>query len=156
MGLTSPLINGSFAAHADVEIVVNGLLFAGVAAIDYDDNLARAKVYGTASTPLGLTKGKYEATGSIELYLEAAQLLMVTLGAWRQTPLVINISYVPVTFPAIPVFDVIPQAFLGKQTSSSKVGDDAITRKFDLHIPGQILWSGLPSFIEVTALTAVG
>ena len=156
MGLTSPLINGSFHAFADVELVCNGLLFAGAAAIDYDDNLARGKVYGTASTPLGLTKGKYEATGSIELYLEAAQLLMLSLGAWRMVPLVINIHYVPVTFPAIPVFDVIPQAYLGKQTASNKVGDDAITRKFELAIPGQILWSGLPSFIEVTALTAVG
>ena len=158
MALTSPLINGSFHAFADIELNMNGLLFAGVAAIDYDDNLARAKVYGTASVPLGLTKGKYEATASIELYLEAANLLMLTYpGSWRQIPLVININYVPQTFPAIPVFDLIPTAYLGKQTSSNKVGDDALTRKFELAIPTQIYWGGVPSFFDGSApLVAVG
>ena len=64
MGLVSPLVNGFYHAFADIEIQANGLLFAGVAAIDYDDNLNRAKVYGTASTPLGLTKGNMRLPGA--------------------------------------------------------------------------------------------
>lgn len=157
-GLNSPLINGSFCAFADIELNLNGVLLAGVAAIDYDDNLARAKVYGTSSVPLGLTKGKYEAMGSIELYLEAAQVIMSLYpGTWRMVPIAINISYVPFTFPALPVFDVIPVAYLTKQTASNKVGDEASTRKFELAIPGQILWNGVPSFIESGAtLVALG
>jgi hypothetical protein len=157
-GLGSPLINGSFTAFADIELNLNGLLIAGVAAIDYDDNLARSKVYGTSSVPLGLTKGKYEATGSVELYLEAANLILTTYpGTWRMVPIIFNVSYVPFTFPATPVFDVIPVAYLTKQTSSNKVGDEATTRKFELAIPGQILWGGAPSFIESGAtLVALG
>ena len=159
MSLTAPLINGFFHAFADVEIQANGFLFAGVAAIDYEDDLARAKVYGTASVPLGLTKGKYAATGSIELYLEAAQALMIALGGiWREVPLVINIAYVPVGLtPMAPVFDLIPGCYLTKQTSSNKVGDEALTRKFDLAIPTQIYWNGVPSFIDNPAtLGAIG
>jgi hypothetical protein len=126
-------------------------------AVDYDDNLSRALVYGTASTPLGLTKGKYDATGSIELLLEAAQTLQLSLGVWRQVPLVINVSYIPSgASPILPVFDVIPGCYIGKATQSGKVGDDALTRKFELYIPQQILWNGVPSFIEVATIGAAG
>ena len=157
-GLGSPLINGSFCAFADIDMNLNGTLIAGVMAIDYDDNLARGKVYGTSSVPLGLTKGKYEANGSVELYLEAANLIMSMYpGTWRMVPIIFNISYVPFTFPATPVFDVIPVGYLTKQTASNKVGDDATTRKFELAIPGQILWGGAPSFIESgVTLAALG
>jgi hypothetical protein len=156
MGLTSPLINGFYYAMADVELQANGLLFAGVAAIDYDDNLARAKVYGTASTPLGLTKGKYEANGSIEFYIGAAQILQLSLVAWRQVPLVITISYVPSGLaPLVPIFDSIPGCYIGKATQANKIGDDALTRKFELHIPGQILWNGVQSFFETSTIGAV-
>lgn len=157
MGLVAPLINGAFHAFGDVELVANGLHFAGCVAIDYDDNLRRAMVYGTASTPLGLTKGQYEASGSIELLLEAAQTLQLSLGAFRQVPLVINVSYIPSGLnPILPVFDVIPGCYIGKVTQSGKVGDDALTRKFELYIPGQILWNGVPSFIEVSTIGAAG
>ncbi len=157
MALIAPLINGFFHSFADVEVNANGLRFAGVVAIDYDDNLRRAMVYGTASTPLGLTKGQYEASGSIEFLLEAAQTLQLSLGAWRQVPLVINVSYIPSGLtPILPVFDVIPGCYLGKVTQSGKLGDEALTRKFELYIPQQILWNGVPSFIETSTIGAAG
>ena len=81
---------------------------------------------------------------------------MLTLGPWRQVPLVITVSYVPSGLgPITPVFDTIPGCYLGKQTASNKVGDEALTRKFELHIPGQILWNGVPSFIETSTIGAV-
>ena len=157
MGLVAPLINGAYHAFGDVELVANNLHFAGCVAIDYDDNLSRALVYGTASTPLGLTKGKYEANGSIELLIEAAQVLQLSLVLWRQVPLVINVSYIPSgPTPLLPVFDVIPGCYSGKATQSGKVGDEALTRKFELYIPQQILWNGAPSFVETSTIGAAG
>jgi hypothetical protein len=160
MGLTIPLINGDFHSYADIELSFNGLQFAGVTSIDYDDNLNRAKVRGTQSVPLGLTKGAYEANGEIEMLLEAWNLLQFTLnplGGWRQLPLYIGITYAPGGIVPLPIVnDVIPAAYLGKLEAKNKVSDDPVTRRFSLHIPGQILWGGVSSVLETNTLLAVG
>lgn len=152
-----PLINGNYFAFPDIELRFDGLLFAGVKAINYDDSLSRAKVRGTASVPLGLTKGRYEAKGDIEFYLDAANLLITTLGpGWRQVPGAISVTYGPNLGMNLPlVTDIIPAVYLGDLTASNSEGDDPLTRKFTLHIPGQILWNGLPSIIETSTLQAV-
>jgi hypothetical protein len=163
MGLLSPLINGFYHSYADIEFTVNGLHFVGITEINYDDNLNRAKVMGTAKIPLGLTGGKYEANGDFEMLLEAAVLMELTLGipllgGWRQTPVTATISYVPsgITNPLPLIVDVIPAFFIGKKESKNKIGDEASTRRYSMHIPGQILWNGVPSVIETATLGAVG
>lgn len=160
MGLLSPLVNGFYHAYADVELVANGLPYGGVVAINYEDNLNRAKVRGTGSVPLGLTRGAYEATADFEMLLEAFVIMTTALGPfWRQVPLIFNISYIPLGIAPIPlVTDTIPGSYIGKVTQSGKVSDDALTRKFTLHIPGQILWNNgvAPSVLDQNLIGVVG
>ena len=157
MGLIAPLINGNYFAFADIELRAQGLLFAGIKVVNYKDNLNRAKVRGSASVPLGLTKGRYEASGDIEMYLDAASTLITALGpGWRQTPVSLSITYGPNLGMNIPlVTDIIPGAYLGEFDASNSEGDEPLVRKFTLHIPGQILWNGIPSIIETSTLQAV-
>ena len=160
MGLISPLINGSYYAYADIEFRVDGLLFAGIKGINYKDSLSRVKVRGTASVPLGLTRGKYEATGDFEMYLDAANTMIAAiggvLGGWRQIPIAASITYGPNPGMNLPLTtDIIPGFYIGDYDASNSEGDEPLTRKFTMHIPGQILWNGLPSLIEVTTLQAV-
>ena len=159
MSLISPLINGNYFAFSDIQLRVDGLLFAGVKSISYSDNLERAKVRGSASVPLGLTKGRYEAKGDVEMYLDAFTTMVSTVGgnvAWRQVPLAISITYGPNVGMNIPlVNDIIPGAYIGEVTAGNTEGDEPLTRKFTLHIPGQILWNGVPSLIETSTLSAV-
>lgn len=152
-----PLINGVYYSYSNIELNVQGLQFAGVKAINYKDNLGRVKVRGTAMQPLGLTQGRYEANGDIELYLDAFALLTLTLGpGWRQTPIVANITYGPNIGPVVPlVNDIIPGFYLGEVDASQSEGEEALTRKFTMHIPGQILWNGIPSILEPQVLAGV-
>lgn len=159
MGLVAPLINGNYFAFSDIEVRADGLLFAGVKVINYSDNLDRAKVRGTASVPLGLTKGRYEAKGDIEMYLDAFSTLIGTVGggvAWRQIPIAISVTYGPNPGMNLPlVTDIIEGFYIGEVTAGNSEGDEPLTRKFTMHIPGQILWNGVPSIIETSTLQAV-
>ena len=159
MGLIAPLINGFYHAYADAEIVANGLPYGGVVAANYSDNLNRAKVRGTGSVPLGLTRGAYEAKGDVEMLLEAFAIMTTALGPfWRQVPLIFNFSYVPIGLSPIPLITDTVIGYIGEVTFSGKVSDDALTRKFTLHIPGQILWNNgaLPSVLDQNLIGVVG
>ena len=156
-----PTINGNYHDYADIELNFNGLVFAGVKSINYKDTLGRSIVRGTSSVGLGLTKGNYEASGDIELYRNAAWLLM-TLPGWRQVPGVITVTYIasgPLGAPTgvIPpvIVDLIPGVFLTDAEAANSQGEDALTIKLGLKIPGQILWNGVPSIIEPQLLLAV-
>lgn len=162
MALGTPLINGFLPAYADVQMRVNGLLFVGVAAIDYSDNLSRGTVHGTAAIPLGLTKGKYMAKGTIELYLATAAILEATLapifvplGGLRFMPIAISVSYAPAGLAPLPVVTDTFTGYVGDISQSGKVSDDAITRKYELIIPGVISWNLVPAIVEPGTLSAI-
>lgn len=164
-----PLINGNYFSWADVEIVyitATGvpLPFVGVKALNYKDNQSKQKVRGTASVPIGLTKGKYDATGDMEMYLPQANLLITTIGpGWKQTPLTIQASYVSSGALGLPaaglpqpvITDTIPGVFLMEMAADQAESDEPLTRKFQLLIPGQILWNGIPSVVEPSILVAI-
>jgi|SRR5271166_5622498 len=162
-----PLINGNYFSHPDIEVTVltpTPFVVAGVKSINYKDNLSKQFVYGTASQPIGVTKGKYEATGDIEFWLPQANLITSSMGpGWKQIPVTITISYVssgPLGLPApgLPqpvITDTIPGAFLMAVDQSSSEGDAPLSRKFTLKIAGQILWNGVPSLIEPLLAIAI-
>jgi hypothetical protein len=128
-----------------------------VKTINYKDNLGRVKVRGTAMQPLGLTQGRYEANGDIEMYLDAFMLMTQTIGpGWRQQPVFAVINYGPNVGLALPIVtDEIPGFYLGEVDASQSEGEEALTRKFTMHIPGQILWGGVPSIFEPQVLASV-
>jgi len=152
-----PQILGDYYSYQDIELNANGLQFAGVKNINYKDSLSRVKVRGTAVQPLGLSVGRYEATGDLEMYLDASQLLITSLGPnWRRTPIFITIVYGPKVGLSLPlIVDEIPGCFIGDFEASNAEGDDPLTRRATLHIPGQILWGGIPSIIEAAVFAAV-
>lgn len=149
---------GAFYSYSNIELSVNGLIFAGVKAINYKDTLGRQFVRGTAMQPLGMTQGRYEAHGDIEMYLEGFALLVTTLGpGWRSTPLTATINYGPnlAMLPLPFITDVIPAFWLGEVDASQSESEDALSRKFTMHIPTQILWGLIPSILEPQILAAV-
>lgn len=154
-----PLINGNYYSYANIELTVPslGLTFVGVKAINYKDNLGRVLVRGTASQPIGVTIGRYEASGDIEMYLSAFSLLQTSLGpGFRQTPIFIVVNYGPNPFLPIPIVtDEIPGAYIGEISADQSESEEALTRKFTLIIPGQILWNNMPSIIEPATFVAV-
>lgn len=152
-----PQILGDYYSYQDIELTANGQQFAGVKAINYKDNLSRVKVRGTAIQPLGLTVGRYEANADLEMYNDAAQLLITSLGPnWRRTPIFIQIIYGPKIGLALPlIVDEIPGCFIGEFEAANSEGEDPLTRRLTLHIPGQILWGGIPSIIEVAVFAAL-
>ena len=153
-----PNVLGAYYSYSNIELSVNGLQFAGVKAINYKDTIGRQFVRGTAMQPLGMTQGRYEAHGDIEMYLEGFALLVTTLGpGWRQTPLTATIAYGPnLAMAPLPfLLDVIPAFFFGDVDASQGESEDALTRKFTMHIPAQILWASVPSILEPQILAAV-
>jgi hypothetical protein len=163
---TFPLINGFYPSFADILLrtgIAGGptLQFVGVSAIDYDDDLKRSKVYGTQKVSLGLTSGKYEATGSITFLLPNANLLTSTLGAiglalggFRFVPLTVSCAWAPIG-PVPTTLDSFV-CFLGKQESKNKVSDEASERTFGLYIPGAINWNGFPGAFDLNSIGAAG
>lgn len=158
-------INGNYFAFTSIEVwigpAVSGIavptnLIVGFKAINYEDDLTRVKPRGTLSVGLGLTRGRYEAKGSLEMYLNPATQLEALLGpGWRQVQMSATINYAPDDTGLI-VSDQIPAFFLGRKEASQSESDDPLTRKYDLTIPGQILWNGVPSVIETGATLAIG
>jgi len=162
MALATPLINGFLPAYADVQIRVTNLLFVGVASIDYSDNLSRGQPYGTASISLGLTKGSYKAKGTLEMYLPAAVAMelslapvAIPLGGIRFVPIAISVGYAPAGVAPLPVVTDSFTAYFGDISQSQRVSDDAITRKYELVIPGVISWNGVAAITEPNTQTAV-
>ncbi len=157
-----PLINGMYFSWADIEGTFTlstgpSLPFVGFKAINYKDSLSKQFVRGNAMAPLGLTKGKYEATGDVELWLPQANLLISQMGPdWKNVPITFSVSYVasgplgvPGTgLPQSVITDLLPNVFLVEMDASQSEGDEGLARKFTLKIPGQIYWNGIPSVVE--------
>jgi hypothetical protein len=114
-------------------------------------------VRGTAMQPLGMTQGRYTANGDFDMYLDAAMLLITSLGPnWRSTPIFATISYATPLNPILPfTIDEIPGFYIGEVDASQSEGEEPLSRKFTMHIPGQILWGLLPSIIEPLIFAAV-
>jgi hypothetical protein len=162
MALATPLINGFLPAYADVQMRVNGLLFVGVASIDYSDNLSRGQPYGTAAISLGLTKGSYKAKGTVELYLPAAVTfetslypIALPLGGIRFVPITFSVGYAPAGVAPLPVVTDSFTGYLGDISQTERVSDDAIVRKYEILIPGVIFWNGVAAIVEPGTLSAV-
>jgi hypothetical protein len=165
---TFPQVNGQYFSWSDVEATFTTptgqpFTFLGFKAINYKGSLSKQKVRGNAATPLGTTKGKYEATGDVELFLPQANLLITTMGpGWMQLPITFQVSYVssgPGGVPAdgLPqsvITDTIPPCYLTEIDASQSESDEALTRKFTLTIPGVLKHNGIPDIVEPALLIA--
>ena len=151
-------VNGNSYSFVQIESYFGVLPIAGIKDITYNDDLKRKAVYGTASVQIGLTRGVYEADGSIDFYLNAFNVgLIQQFGiGFRQVQTTLVVSYGP-TDNGLIVVDTIPQCLIGKIDASNPQSDEGgpITRKVSLYIPNQILWNGTASVFETFPLIAV-
>jgi hypothetical protein len=151
-------INGNTFSFVQIETQIGALPIASIKDISYTDDLHRSLVYGTASAPLGATRGVLGQEGSIEFY-RAAFFTAITgqFGVgWRQQQLTITVSYGP-NDNGLVVVDTLPAVLIGKVDSSNGQSDDgpALTMKVNLFLPVPILWNGVPSIVETFPTIAV-
>lgn len=132
-----PLINGNRYDYTSIEIMVEGIPYRGIKSIDYEDSLDSAKQYGTSARPLGRTRGKYDASGSLEIFLEDAVVLRTILaavgnGGMGAANFTIVVAYAEIGSPIVVV------KMLGcrvkKVAASHAQGNDGITEKWDLDV----------------------
>lgn len=151
-------IQGNSYSFVQIETQFGALPIAGIKDISYDDDLKRAKVYGTGSVQIGMTRGTYEANGSIEFYLNAFNVgLLNQFGVgFRQIQTSIVVTYGPNDNGVI-VVDTLPTCLIGKFESTNAQSDDGapLTRKVSLYVPVPILWNGIPSIIETFPSIAI-
>jgi hypothetical protein len=76
-----PLISGNRFDWSCVTLTVDGLPYTGVKSISYRQSLSPGEVRGTRAQVTGRTRGQYTAEGSIELYKEDYQALILALSA---------------------------------------------------------------------------
>jgi hypothetical protein len=157
-------INGVYFAQQDIGFKINGLQFVGFKSLNYKDNVSKALVRGAQQKPLGITRGRYEASGDFELFLPQASTLInmlvplgVAFGGWRNVPLSFSVSYGPVlgAFPSF-VNDIITGIYISELEGSNSEGDDGLTRKFGLKISGEILWNGVSGVLDTNSVGAIG
>lgn len=63
-----PLVNGHMYSHSSIELEVDGLHFAGVTNISYEDPTKPGKIYGTGGVLVGRTPGTNKPTMSMTMY----------------------------------------------------------------------------------------
>jgi hypothetical protein len=143
MPTQNPLINGVVHDWSSVRISVRGKTILGVRTLTYSDKLESTKVYGTHPQPLGRTRGRYEAEGSLGLYLAEANELLTILGpGFSEVPFDIICSYSDGVSPVIT--DTLRGARLVGPATDYSEGGDPLGLEFDLDILA-ILWNGKAS-----------
>lgn len=135
-----PLLNGVRHSFASVEFKFNGLIYVGVASMNYKRTRTRGWVRGNHPDPLGKTLGENEYTADVELYLAEWNVFQANLGA----------GYGDVFFDATATyssngFDLISDTILGCTFDTTEValakGTDGLSRKIELN-PVKILFNG--------------
>ena len=140
-GLESPLINGNYYSFGSIEAIVGAIKTADFTAINYSGGLEPADVYGTRPQKLGTTRGKQNAEGSLEMYLQSWELFRATLSAAGFAG---GVGYGEVRFPIIltfaeqPLQPVIVHTLLGcritKVEYSHAEGTDATKANLTLNV----------------------
>ena len=147
--LPYPLINGYEPSFASIEVKIAGsglvIPLPGIKAINYNDKLARAKIFGNSVNPQGRTRGQVTPGGSIEFYRRQwgeASALLSSNGLWgvSEQSWSISVMYAEVGMPV--VVDLLEGASIINPDSSNGEGTDAAIVKCELDLMG-ILWNGV-------------
>lgn len=139
-----PLINGVRHSFASVEFKFKGVVYRGIASMNYARTRNRGLIRGNHPDPLGKTIGENEYTADCELYVAEWNLMQSTLGDN-------GAGYGDEFFTATCVysangFDMITDTILGCTMDTTEAalakGVDGLSRKLQLN-PLKILFNGL-------------
>jgi hypothetical protein len=158
--LQYPQVNGAKFSFCSLEFKLAGgyNIAGGVKSINYKDSLEMGKVWGNSSTLMGTTRGRNESTGDIELYADAADALMeiISLGGTRgysETRFTFTVGYAEL-YAGLVTSDVLPQVRFHSMETSGSEGVEAITKKFQMQMLGQIGWHAQNGVHRVALLEA--
>lgn len=94
MAIEYPQINGFRPSWASIEIVINGKRYAGVKSINWKGGGEPGAVAGTGQVDIGRTRGKYKASGDMEIYLDEFEDIIKELGnGWQNKPIDIDTQW---------------------------------------------------------------
>lgn len=151
------MINGSLYDWESVEIMLPRGIAIGITNIDYDDERPIEERYGKGSQPRGYGRKNYKASAKMELDIDAAEMLAVTLaglgggGIYNAPPFPIIVCYAPTGQPIIT--DVLALCKIVKTSSGAKQGDDNVgVRKYDLKVLSPIQWGYIPALVPQNLL----
>lgn len=132
--LSYPLVNGNRFDFTSIEILIEGIPFRGVKSINYEDGTDGAKQYGTSARPLGRTRGKYDPSGSLEIFKEEANAIRLLLGnGWGEVSLTIVVAYAELAV-SVPTVDKLFGCRVRKAADAHSQGAEGLTEKWDLDI----------------------
>jgi hypothetical protein len=75
-----PKINGHVFDFSSIELTANGQIFLGVTEINSTQSLEPGIIRGTSAQKIGRTRGEYDSTGSMSMYLEDFREFIAGLG----------------------------------------------------------------------------
>lgn len=78
---TYPKVNGHAYDFSSSELTFNDQIFTGVTEFNYTETLEPGVLRGTHAQKLARTRGEYDATGSISMYLEDYRAFVAALGS---------------------------------------------------------------------------
>lgn len=150
-----PLINGTYFSFQDITWTIDGLHIVAFKSLNYKEAVTRQWVRGSARLPLGLTSGRYAATGDFEVFLNAASLF-TTVPGWAEIPHVMTVTYGPNVIAPLPLtIDTLAGCWFEDVDSPNTEGEEGLTRKFTFKIMNPILRNGIPMLIDLSTIGAV-
>lgn len=96
--LPVPNVLGHYYSFASIEILVAGVPTVGCTAVNYTSSIEVGDVYGTRPQKLGTTRGKQNAEGSLEMYVQdwenlKAILTQAGLGGYGEARFTVVVTY---------------------------------------------------------------
>jgi len=146
--LTYPEVNGFKYSFVSLEFKLAGgfAIAGGVKAINYKDNHEMGKVWGNSATLQGVTRGRNESTGDIELYRDAGEALLDYISfagarGYSESRWTFTVGYGELLQGAV-TSDVLQAVRFHSLETSGSEGVEAMTVKFQMQMMGQIGWHG--------------
>ena len=156
--LQYPQVNGAKYSFCSLEFKLAGgpTISGGVKSINYKDNHEIGKIWGNSPTLMGTTRGRNESTGDIELYADAADALLdiISLSGSRgysETRFTFTIGYAEM-YSGLVTSDVLPNVRFHSLETSGSEGVEAITKKLQMQMLGQIGWHAKDGIHRVALL----
>lgn len=151
MGATQTVVNGNRHSWTSITFDADGLPIGGITSVDYSDNLEPGVPYGTDPVAVGLTRGKYTAEFSCEMYRKEWELFKARLGVagvgFMESTGIYNVAYFE---PDLNGGEPITDTIVGRVTkveSANSDGTDASKVKITFKVIVPILWNGVPGVL---------
>lgn len=133
----SQVIQGLQWDWSSIEITADNRPFGGVKSLDWDHGLEPGEGRGTRAQVALRSRGKYSASGSMEMYAYEYQQLITQLGAggargYMEYAFDIAVSYVEKNLPMVSFF--LPGVRIKKEARSHSEDGGILMVKADLHV----------------------